>query len=190
MTLTPRFQEAMSFACQLHAAQVRKGTGVPYIAHLMSVAALVFEDGGCEDEAIAALLHDAVEDQGGAATLQEIYRRFGPRVAGIVEACSDTMVTPKPPWRGRKEAYIRHLQEATPETLRVSLADKVHNARDILACYHQCGEQVWQAFKGGKDGTLWYYHTLVRVFRSLRGGELVDELERVVAEIDRLSLNQ
>ena len=185
--LSDRFAEAFAYAFALHGAQVRKSTGTPYIAHLMSVAALVLEDGGSEDEAIAGLLHDAAEDQGGDATLTEIRRRFGDRVAEIVLGCSDTLVTPKPPWRERKERYLAHLRSASPAVQRVSLADKVHNARDLLACYRQSGELVWNAFRGGREGTLWYYHAVMALFRELCAGPLVDELERVVAELDALS---
>ncbi len=184
--LSPRFQDAFDYAFELHGRQVRKGTGAPYMAHLMSVAALVLEDGGSEDEAIAGLLHDAAEDQGGDATLAEIRRRFGEPVAEIVLGCSDTLVMPKPPWRERKERYLQHLRSASPAVQRVSLADKVHNGRDLLSCYRQTGEQVWTAFRGGREGTLWYYHAITALFRELTAGPLMAELERVVAELEGL----
>ena len=130
--LTNRFEEALVYATQLHSHQTRKRTGTPYIAHLLSVTALVLEAGGEEDEAISALLHDAVEDQGGKKTLKEIQRRFGNKVAEIVLSCTDAYIFPKPPWQERKESYIAHLKEASPESKRVSLADKLHNARSIL----------------------------------------------------------
>lgn len=187
MNLTDRFQDAFLFACVLHGRQLRKGSGVPYIAHLMSVAALVIEDGGDEDEAVAALLHDAVEDQGGAATAEEIRRRFGGRVACIVEACSDTDATPKPPWRERKESYLAHLRQAPTGALRVSLADKLHNARSILTDYRREGEALWQRFAGGREGTLWYYRALVEAFRELRPSPRQQELERTVVELERIS---
>ena len=171
-------------ACTVH--KRRKGSGVPYVAHLMSVSALVLEDGGDEDQAIAALLHDAVEDQGGVERLADIEARFGARVAGIVKGCSDSDSLPKPPWRERKEAYLRHLAEASPDILRVSMADKVHNARSILADYRQIGEALWARFTGGKEGTLWYYHTLLQICPKGNAGYLLDELERVVAELDQL----
>jgi len=179
--LGPRFDEAVALACELHAGQVRKSTDIPYVAHLLAVTALVLEDGGDEDEAIAALLHDAVEDQGGAATLREIRRRFGSRVADIVQACSDTDVIPKPPWRERKEAYVAHLHDpALPAgALRVSLADKLHNARAILFDL-RAGEDVFARFNAGRDDVLWYYDALARAFAERKPGPLADELRRTV----------
>ena len=185
--LSSQFEDAFLLAHQLHAKQKRKRSNTPYIAHLMSVAALVLEDGGSEDEAIAALLHDAVEDQGGVKTLKDIEKRFGESVANIVESCSDAYSFPKPPWRSRKEAYIAHVPEASPEARRVSLADKVHNARSILRDLRQNGEETWKKFNGGKEGTLWYYRTLVDVFRSLSDDYLVAELKRVVSQIEQFS---
>ena len=149
--LTPRFEEALIFAVQLHAHQTRKNSQTPYIAHLMSVAALVLEAGCDEDTAIAALLHDAVEDQGGYKTLEEIRHRFGERVADIVNSCSDAYTIPKPPWRTRKETYLAHLSDATPAAQLVSLADKLHNARSILRDLRTESQQVWEKFKGGKE---------------------------------------
>src|SRR5918911_197645 len=157
MILSERFNEAFLYASQLHAEQTRKGTTIPYIAHLMAVTAIVLENGGNEDEAIAALLHDSIEDQGGEATRQEIRRRFGETVVEIVNGCTDAEVIPKPPWRARKEAYIAHLIHASPSVRLVSAADKLHNARAILADYRVLGESLWKRFNGGKEGTLWYY---------------------------------
>lgn len=151
MELSTRFDEALIFASRLHAKQVRKGSGIPYISHLLAVTALVLEHGGGEDEAIAALLHDAIEDQGGDATRQEIRRRFGEVVVEIVNGCTDTDSTPKPPWRERKEAYIAHLPTATSSILLVSAADKLHNVRSILNDYRVVGEEIWQRFKAGKQ---------------------------------------
>ncbi|MFN2151430.1 MAG: HD domain-containing protein [Anaerolineales bacterium] len=185
--LTPRFEEALVFATQLHAQQIRKGSQTPYVAHLLGVTALVLENGGDEDTAMAALLHDAVEDQGGLKTLNEIRKRFGTRVAEIVEACSDTFTFPKPPWRKRKQAYLDHLPHTTPEARLVSLADKLHNARSILRDLSQDGELVWNKFNGGKQGTLWYYHSLVEIFQQLEDNFLVAELSRVVTQIEELS---
>ncbi len=185
--LTQRFEDALIFAARLHAAQTRKATQTPYIAHLLSVTALVLEAGGDEETAIAALLHDAVEDQGGRKTLDEIRRRFGERVAHIVDECSDAYTVPKPPWRERKESYIAHLREASPEARLVSLADKLHNARSILRDLRMDGSRVWEKFNGGKEGTLWYYHTLVDTLRSLEDNFLMDELARTVDEIEILS---
>ena len=185
--LTPRFEDALSFATQLHAQQTRKGKLTPYIAHLLSVAALVLEAGADEDVAIAALLHDAVEDQGGLETLAEIRRRYGERVANIVDSCSDAYTIPKPPWRERKEAYLQHLSEATPAARLVSLADKLHNSRSILRDLYQDGEQVWNKFKGGKQGTLWYYRSLANIFEQRDDGFMVAELRRVVNQIEGFS---
>ena len=177
------------YATRLHAAQRRKGSDIPYVAHLLSVAALVLEDGGDEDQAIGALLHDAVEDQGGAPVREDIRRRFGARVVAIVDGCTDADTIPKPPWRARKERYIEHLGHAPAEVLRVSMADKIHNARAILADYRTLGEPLWSRFTGGRDGTLWYYRTLVETYRAAGAGPLIDELDRVVSELERLAAN-
>lgn len=185
--LTPRFDDALVFARRIHAEQVRKGTSVPYAAHLLGVTALVLEHGGTEDEAIAALLHDAVEDQGGLAVLEQIRQRFGDTVASIVEGCTDAAVNPKPPWKARKQAYIRHLAETSPSVRLVSAADKLHNARAILADYRNIGEELWPRFNGGKDGTLWYYRALVDAFREAGTSSIVDDLDRTVSEIEHLA---
>lgn len=177
----------MVYAACLHAGQTRKRTDRPYIGHLLGVTALVLENGGDEDEAIAALLHDAVEDQGGVITLEAIRRRFGERVAKIVEGCTDSFTTPKPPWRERKEDYLEKLRKAPPDVRLVSAADKLNNAREILRDYRAEGDAVWARFNGGKDGTLWYYRELAAIFRSAGTSPLVDELSRVVAELDRLA---
>lgn len=187
MPLTARFSAALEYACRLHATQVRKGSGVPYIAHLLSVAALAIEHGADEDEAIAAVLHDAVEDQGGAATAAEIRTQFGPRVAAIVEACSDTDMEPKPPWRERKEAYLAHLATADRSVRLVSAADKLHNVRSLLDDYRTHGEDVWSRFNGGRDGTLWYYRTVADILAAAESNRLIAELLRVVAELERLT---
>jgi GTP pyrophosphokinase len=186
--LGPRFEDALRYAAMLHAGQIRKESGIPYVAHLLSVAALVIEDGGDEDEAIAALLHDAAEDQGGADRLRAIAGRYGERVARIVHACSDTVEEPKPKWYPRKQAYLEHLPRHAPDELRVSLADKLHNARAILADYRLVGEALWSRFTGGRCGSLWYYRALVAAFRTAgRTGYLMEELERVVADIETLA---
>ena len=177
----------MVYAAQLHAGQVRKGSGTPYIAHLLAVTSLVLEHGGDEDEATAALLHDAVEDQGGEATLAEIRRRFGPAVAEIVEGCSDTLATPKPPWRARKEAFLARLPQASPSVRLVSTADKLHNARTVLADLRMMGDAVWDRFQGGKEGTLWYHRSLVEILPGDGSNPLAEELDRVVSEIERLA---
>jgi (p)ppGpp synthase/HD superfamily hydrolase len=186
--LTNRFEAALLFATRLHARQSRKGSRVPYISHLLGVTALVLEDGGDEDQAIAALLHDAVEDQGGLATLEEIRSRFGEHVADIVEGCTDAFSQPKPPWKARKETYLAHLKLAGPDVRRVSLADKLHNARTILVDLRRYGERTWWRFNGGREGSLWYYHSLLEVYRELDDSPMVAELASVIAEIEKLSL--
>jgi (p)ppGpp synthase/HD superfamily hydrolase len=188
--LTDRFEAALIMATQLHAGQLRKGTRVPYLSHLLGVTALVLEDGGGEDEAIAALLHDAVEDQGGMQTLDEIRRRFGDHVAEIVDALSDAYTTPKPPWRQRKMDYLAHLPAASKEVRRVSLADKLHNARAILRTLRQEGERTWERFNGGKAGTLWYYRGLLKVFQETGSDFMTAELGRVLGEIERIAGSQ
>ncbi len=181
MQLTSRFDDALEFAAVRHSDQLRKGTKIPYIAHLLGVTSIALEHGANEDEAIAALLHDAVEDQ--KATLQEIRARFGNAVAGIVAGCSDTDVIPKPPWRERKEAYIAHIATASPSVQLVSAADKLHNASAILRDYRDVGEALWERFNGGRDGTLWYYRALADAFRTA-GAPLAEELDRVVSELE------
>ncbi len=179
----------MQYASQLHHRQVRKGTEIPYISHLLSVTALVLEDGGSEDEAIAALLHDAVEDQGGQATLAEIRQRFGEQVAGWVMELSDTDVHPKPPWRARKEDYLQHLAQASPQVLRISLADKLHNAQSLLRDVRRDGAATWARFNGGKAGTLWYYRRLADFFQQTLASPRAAELEAVVSELEKLAVS-
>ena len=189
--LSERFTAALTYATQLHASQVRKGSGVPYITHLLGVASIALEYGANEDEAIAALLHDAIEDQGGAATREEIRRRFGDNVTAIVDGCTDSDTTPKPPWRQRKEAYIAHLATASHSVLLVSAADKLYNTRSILKDYRIVGESVWERFQGGgKEGTLWYYRSLVIAFYQTGTTPLIEELERVVSELEMLVAHQ
>lgn len=188
MAPSKRFSEALVYATYLHAAQRRKGTQVPYVAHLLAVAAIVLEAGGTEDEAIAALLHDAVEDQGGAIVLQAIRERFGDEVAGIVRGCTDAEVFPKPEWRVRKETYLAHIATAPPSTRLVSSADKLHNARALLCDYRTHGESIWSRFNGGRDGTLWYYRSLVNAFHAAGTSRIVDELTRVVDDLERAAL--
>jgi (p)ppGpp synthase/HD superfamily hydrolase len=185
--LSSRFEGALILATRLHTNQIRKGARIPYVAHLLAVTALVLEEGGDEDQAIAALLHDAVEDQGGIETLDVIRRRFGVRVAHIVEGCSDSIESPKPPWRERKVIYLRHLREADIDILRVSLADKLHNACSILRDLQKNGDVIWERFKGGKDGTLWYYRTLVAIFHEKDFSPMVSELQYVFNKIEGLT---
>ncbi|MPY74576.1 MAG: HD domain-containing protein [Alphaproteobacteria bacterium] len=171
----------MRYASRLHREQRRKGTDIPYISHLLSVAALVLEHGGNEDQAIASLLHDAAEDQGGQETLDEIRRRFGETVAMIVADCTDAWEEPKPEWRPRKEAYIARLPEKDAASLLVSLADKTHNARAILHDYRHIGDELWGRFTGGKGGTFWYYQELSAFYAAAFPGPLASEFERTVA---------
>ena len=185
MPYTEKLEEALLYAVRLHRDQTRKGTGVPYVTHLLAVAAIVGESGGTEDEVIAGLLHDAPEDAGGEARLEEIRDRFGDNVADIVAGCTDTYEDPKPPWRARKEAYIAHLANAPASVRLVSAADKLHNARSVLSDYRAVGEDLWGRFNGGRDGTLWYYRA---VADALAGhGPISDELGRAVAELERLA---
>ena len=185
--LTQRFDDACAYARYVHRDQVRKGTDIPYISHLLGVASLVLEAGGDEDQVIAALLHDTAEDHGGQARLDDIEKRFGKRVADIVVGCSDTLENPKPSWRTRKEKYLDHLKTANKDVRKVSLADKLHNARTILLDLRAKGEKTWERFAGKKDGTLWYYHGLVEVFQAGEPSPQVDELARVVGQIERLA---
>ena len=185
--LGPRFDGAFLFAAEKHAAQTRKRTDVPYISHLMSVAALVLEAGGDEDQAIAALLHDVVEDCGGEPMLEEVRGRFGDRVARIVQGCTDAYAVPKPPWKQRKLDYLELLRSADDDIRLVSAADKLHNVRTILTDYRREGDSVWDRFSGRRDGTLWYYRAVLEVLRAGRPNRLVDELQRVVTELESLA---
>jgi (p)ppGpp synthase/HD superfamily hydrolase len=184
--LSDRFDEALAYASRLHREQRRKGTDIPYVSHLLSVAALVLEHGGNEDQAIAGLLHDAAEDQGGRARLDEIRDRFGETVATIVADCTDSWEekgSQKKDWRLRKEAYIVELPGKDRVSLLVSLADKTHNARAILHDYHRIGDALWERFSGGKEGTLWYYQRLSAFYSRDFQGPLASEFERTVAAL-------
>jgi GTP pyrophosphokinase len=181
--LGPRFRRAFLFAADKHARQTRKASTIPYIAHLMGVASLVLEFGGDEDMAIAALLHDVVEDCGGAPMLTQVRRRFGKRVAKIVDGCTDSDTYPKPPWRERKETYIRHLRRADAETRLVSAADKLNNVRSILSDYREVGETIWARFNGGRDGSVWYYRALLEEFLR-KPNRLIREFELAVRELE------
>jgi (p)ppGpp synthase/HD superfamily hydrolase len=186
MTLSTRFQDALLYAAQVHAKQLRKGTPIPYVSHILIVAGIVLENGGDEDEAIAALLHDAVEDQGGEERLADIRARFGDHVADIVRGCSDSTTRPKPPWEGRKRRYLAHLPSASASERLVSAADKLANARAILADYREAGDAVWTRFNANRDQILWYYRELVKAFRQAGGPPLVEELDRVVQALEGL----
>ncbi len=185
--LTSRFDNALTYAAELHRHQTRKGSGVPYLGHLLSVTSLVIEAGGTETQAIAALLHDAAEDQGGQPTLAEIGKRFGEQVASIVAECSDTFVTPKPPWRDRKQRYVDHLADASDDAVLVSLADKLDNARAILRDYRLLGDELWKRFSvGDPQQHLWYYRSLLEVFERRNSTWLVGELARVLKTLTSL----
>src|SRR5260221_5378009 len=161
MTLSPRFEQALVYSAILHAGQARKKSSIPYLSHVLSVAALALENGANEDEAIAALLHDAVEDAGGMPRLEDIGCRFGSEVAEIVLGCTDTDQTPKPPWKERKERYIAHLAHGSDSVKLVSCADKLHKRRSIGTDLRELGDAVWSRFTGGKEGKLWDYQALI-----------------------------
>lgn len=186
--LTPRFERALAMAHRLHQRQTRKSTGIPYISHLLAVCSLVLEDGGNENEAIAALLHDAAEDQGGISTLKRIKKAFGPTVADLVAGCSDTFQTPKPPWKARKVAYLNHLAKASPSIQCIVAADKLHNIRCTLHNLLREGGKVWDRFSAGRGDQLWYYKSVHRILaRAGRSGhvrelgETIDRLSKVRA---------
>jgi len=182
-----RFIEALGYAARLHGKQIRKRTERPYIGHLLSVTSIVIEYGGDEEMAVAALLHDAVEDQGGLPRLREIRRRFGERVARIVNGCTDSYTEPKPPWRGRKLAYIQRVAGEPDDVRLVSAADKLSNVRETIHDLRVHGYSVFEKFQGKKEGTLWYYRALVEVFRKAGTNPLIEELDRAVSELESLS---
>jgi len=181
--------EALGYAAELHLYQRRKGKGQPYVGHLLGVAAIVIQHGGGEDEVIAALLHDAVEDQGGLPRLDEIREKFGERVARIVDGCTDSYEVSgeKRDWGERKRAYIEKIAHELSDVRLVSAADKLANSREILADYRVEGDAVFDRFTGRKAGTLWYYRTLVNVFRQAGSNPLIDELDRVITELELLA---
>ncbi len=184
------FEQALLLALRLHGDDVRKGTRIPYIAHLLAVTGLVIEQGGSEDQAVAALLHDAAEDHGGRATVDVIRDRFGATVARIVEGCSDTLPgpgQPKPPWTERKRRYLEHLRGGDPEVLIVSLGDKIHNARAILSDL-RAGVAVFERFSAPSPAhTLEYYVVLADIFEERLRTPASDELARIVDELCRLA---
>src|SRR5438046_9613260 len=186
MKLSEKFEEALIYATRVHVNQMRKKTRIPYVAHILGVAAIALEYGANETEAIGALLHDTVEDCGGGERLRDIREKFGDDVAGIVDGCTDTYQTPKPPWLERKRAYIDHLKESDSSIRLVSASDKLHNTRAILSELRRHGLEVFERFAGKKDGTLWYYRTLVTAFRQHGDhADLIAELDRVVSEIEK-----
>jgi (p)ppGpp synthase/HD superfamily hydrolase len=182
-----RFEKALLYAARLHRDQERKGTDTPYVTHLLAVTAIVGENGGTEDEVIAALLHDGPEDQGGKERLKDIRARFGDEVAEIVDGCTDTYEKPKPAWRPRKEAYVARMASAPASVRLVSSADKLHNAQTILADLRTICEDLWDRFTGGKEGTLWYYRALVEAYAEAGSNHVIEELDRVVREIEALA---
>jgi (p)ppGpp synthase/HD superfamily hydrolase len=185
--LGKRFHRALVYASQLHATQFRKGTIRPYVAHLLGVTSIVLSNGGNEDDAIAALLHDAVEDQGGKPVLRRIRKMFGARVAAIVEGCTDADTIPKPPWRARKEKYIRHLRSANASVRLISAADKLYNAQETLADARILGDKVWKRFHATREETLWYYGEVLNILKRKGPLALAAELERVVEELAAVS---
>jgi (p)ppGpp synthase/HD superfamily hydrolase len=190
MKLTDRFTDAMTYTISLHQSQSRKNTDVPYITHLLAVTSLVLEEGGDEDLAIAALLHDAVEDQGGMDRLNEIRQLYGDHVAHIVEACSDSFTSPKSPWKIRKDYYLDHLKNADNDVLLVSLADKLHNSSTIYKDLLKEGGIIWDRFNGGKEGTIWYYKQLEEIFiKSNLSPILVSQLVEYVNQIEAYGNN-
>jgi (p)ppGpp synthase/HD superfamily hydrolase len=196
MTLTPRFEHALVYTAQAHNGQLRKGTQIPYLSHLLSVASIALEYGANEDEAIGALLHDAGEDAGGDERILDIRNVFGDAVADIVQGCTDAVVLPKPPWQERKEKYIAGVPHEPVSVRFVSAADKLHNVRSIIRDYRALGDGLWPRFKGGKDGSLWYYRALVNAYRQgknyddpvrvITHTELIDELDRAVSELEAM----
>ena len=185
--LGSRFLRAFQFATRQHSGQTRKASTIPYIAHLMGVASIVLEAGGDEDLAIAALLHDVVEDCGGALMLKQVRRRFGQRVADIVDGCTDAYEIPKPPWRERKQRYLRRLKKENSDTRLVSAADKLNNIRSILSDYRSLGEAVWSRFNGGRQGTVWYYRTLRDEFLRSKPNRVTRDFDLAVRELESLT---
>jgi (p)ppGpp synthase/HD superfamily hydrolase len=193
--LTSKFTRAVDYARHIHIER-RKGTGIPYMAHLLGVASLVMGETGhagvpvTEDMVIAALLHDAVEDQGGMPRLKDIDRNFGPDVARMVEGLSDSLSDDpryKKPWLERKQAYVKRLREEPPDVRLISIADKLYNARAILEDYREIGPLVWERFKRGRTDQIWYFDELLAVYKSSGPSRIVDELERVVNELRQIS---
>lgn len=179
-----RLIEAFEYAVKLHATQARKGTTIPYVTHLLAVCSLALEDGANQDEAVAALLHDGAEDQGGQAVLDDIRARFGDRVATIVHALSDTLEEPKPDWRPRKQAYLRRLRREPREVLRVSLADKLHNARSMLLDSLASPKDFWGRFNAGQQEQAWYFGELLRIFEArMPKSRNLPEFRRLVQEL-------
>jgi (p)ppGpp synthase/HD superfamily hydrolase len=180
MILSARFESALVYATRLHRQQQRKVVPTPYIGHLLAVSALVLEDGGDEDEAIAALLRDAIEDQGGEATRREVWQRFGARVTAIVDGCTEPAGRPQEPWRQHKQRYLAKIQQGSVAVHRVALADKLHNGRSLWHHLQQQGNDVWQHFRASPGELLWLYETQVHLFESIHPGWMATELDAIV----------
>lgn len=186
--LTAKYESALIFANRLHQDQIRKINGTPYVSHLLSVSAFVLEDGGSEEEAIAALLHDAIEDQGGEKTGDLIREQFGDQVADIVEGCTEKQIHPQPSWKIKKQNYLDNLKNASPEVCRVALADKLHNAISNIEEFHQHGINIWSNFAEGEEGLIWFYDSIVKVIKETNySGLLLDRLKRTISELKTLS---
>ncbi len=184
--MTERFSTALAYANDLHRYQRRKGSSVPYVSHLLSVTALVMEAGGSEDECIAALLHDAVEDQGGESTADEIRLRFGGEVARIVGACSEDKSAGRT-WIERKRSAVSKVAGTDASVRLVLTADKLHNIRSVIAEHAKIGEVIWWRFGGGREGTLWYYRAMAEAIGEAGGSELVRELRAAVEKLEALA---
>jgi len=193
--LTDRFSRAIDYARHLHIER-RKATRIPYMAHLLGVASLVMGEAGqvpfpvTEDMVIAALLHDAAEDHGGQTRIEDIRCNFGPQVARMVEGLSDTFVedpSEKEDWEQRKKRYLKRLPDESPETQLISAADKLYNARTILDEYRAIGSKVWDRFHRSRDQQLWYFQALLNIFKSAGTNRIVEELDRVVVQLENIS---
>lgn len=195
--LTHRFEEALVLAAQLHRHQVRKGSPVPYLSHLMAVASIVLEHGGTEDEGIGALLHDAIEDQGGLQTYQLLTERFGPHVASLVLGCTDVVYDDggnEVPltWRDRKAQFLQKMHGAPPSVMLIVAADKLHNLRCIQRDFRILGPEVWERFSGKRELSLWYYRSLADLLSQQAPSgsllhHLVNEFQRILTEVETLS---
>lgn len=184
--ITDRFGEAVRWAAELHQGQVRKATGVPYLSHLLAVCSIVLDHGGSESEAIAAVLHDAIEDT--TATRADIEERFGPSVAAMVDACSDSESKPKPPWRERKQAHLDALRQmgADRSTLLVVAADKLHNARSVIDDHRHLGDAMWDRFNAGPDDQVWYYRSVSDIIAAQLGGTIAEDLSATIDQLDEI----
>lgn len=185
--LSSRFRRALLYASRIHGSKLRKKTKIPDIGHVLGVTATALEYGANETEAIAALLHDAVEDAGGEKRLRDIRKRFGKGVAMIVEGCTDSLEERKPPWLERKKRYVVHVRRASQPTKLVSAADKLQNVRSLARCYRTEGERIWERYDSGKPGALWYYRALIKAFTGKRIAPLVRDLNLALTELERLT---